>query len=460
LLLPIGFDAPTARRPIATYVLVSLCVVAYLLSGDFPYERSGWARALVAWTGDVEAKRRQLEERKRTTDPVLHAISDFKTEEMILDSAVHWSRRPWTLLTCTFLHGDIMHLVGNMVFLLLFGRAVNGWLGNLRYTLLYLALGGLASVGHILFGGGHFAGLVGASGAIAGAMGLAASVFPKYRVRFFYFFMYRMGTFQTRAFWALVLWFAWDLVQALLVMSADLGNPGVAFMAHVVGFAGGLGAGAVMLKTGQAERHDGDILNWFTGAPERRERQRLHEYIDDMSADMRKTHIGGLEEALGGEPAPPAAAAGAGRPPGRSVTAGFDRTPARSRTAAFDASPASSGGAGAGAAAGSLAAEVTRALLAASLDASLRAPAIDAYRQLVSAFPSERLPVEALRAAAQIAHLERDWELEVSTAERYARSYPADPALGRVLGRAATVCRQWLGDPDRAARLSSMLSGS
>ncbi len=447
MLLPIGFDAPTGRQPIATYVFAGLCIVAWLLSGDFPYEKADWARSMVAWCGDKEAALAKL---KRTREAVRRthgevpdshpAMAEIAGGEAFLESTTHWSRRPWTLLTCTFLHGNIMHLIGNMLFLIIFGRAVNGWLGNLTYTLLYLGLAAVASVGHIVFSGSHFCGLVGASGAIAGVMGLSASVFPKYRVKFFYWFRFRMGTFQTPAFWALLLWFAWDLVQAMLFSVAGE-SAGVAFMAHVAGFVGGLVAGALVLKTGLATRHDGDILNWFTGAPDKRERQRLREYISDMEAERRGPTGPSLDDHLAARP--PAAV------PSRSRTAGFGAGAFGARGARAEARQS--------APAGRLTAQVTESLRAATADPTRRAEALQNYRQLLELHPGVRLPLSAYRAAADIAHIASQWDLEVMTAERAARHHGSDPATPALVGRAARVCRERLGNPRRADQLEALL---
>jgi membrane associated rhomboid family serine protease len=432
-------------------VLAGLCVVAWLLSGDFPYEKAGWARSMVAWCGDVdalkEAARSQIEEDKQKVRrrhgevPASHpAMADIAESEEFLESIAHWSRRPWTLLTCTFLHGSIMHLIGNMLFLIIFGRAVNGWLGNLTYTLLYLALGVVASVGNIVFSGSHFCGLVGASGAIAGVMGLSASVFPKYRVKFFYWFRFRMGTFQTPAFWALLLWFAWDLVQAVFFSVAGESG-GVAFMAHVAGFVGGLGAGALVLKMELATRHDGDILNLFTGAPDKRERQRLREYISDMETERRGPTGPSLDDHLA---APPPTAL-----PNRSRTASFGGAAFGARGARTDA--------GQSAPAGRLTAQVTESLRAATADPTRRAEALESYRQLLQLHPGVRLPLSAYRAAADIAHIASQWDLEVLTAERAARHHASDPATPPIVGRAARVCRERLGNPRRADQLEALL---
>jgi membrane associated rhomboid family serine protease len=145
-----------------------------------------------------------------------------------------------------------------MVFLFVFGRAVNSWLGTVRYLGLYLLLGVVASLGHALFSAENFGGLVGASGAISGVMGLALALFPRHNVRVLYFLRFRAGTFEIAAFWALIFWFAWDLIQLLLL--SPQGGGGVAFMAHIIGFIAGAGAGALMLGCGLAKPHDADLL--------------------------------------------------------------------------------------------------------------------------------------------------------------------------------------------------------
>ena len=198
MLLPIGFDAPKSRQPYATYALVALCTVIWLLARD-PYAEP-WSGRLVAWRGDVESYKKEMGaelDRIEKQYPSQTRV-DIRRERAALKSIVHWTRRPWTLLTCAFLHADVLHLLGNMAFLFIFGRAVNGWLGTLRYLLLYLFLAVFATLGHILFSGSNVSGLVGASGAIAGVMGLAAALFPRQRVRFLFMFYFRFGTFQAR----------------------------------------------------------------------------------------------------------------------------------------------------------------------------------------------------------------------------------------------------------------------
>jgi len=258
MFIPIGFEAPSQRQPIVTYVLVAACTLIWLGSTD-PFEQA-WSRDMVAWTGDPSTLKRKLERQLEALPEDVRAALGAEAQDLIqlADSIEPWTSRPWTLLTCTFLHGGFFHLAGNMLFLFVFGRAVNSWLGTLRFLALYLLLGFIASLGHALFSGDNFAGLVGASGAISGVMGLALALFPKHNVRILYWLRYRAGTFEIAAFWALIFWFGWDLIQ-LLLLSPE-GGGGVAFMAHIMGFIAGVGAGILMLACGLAQRHGTDLL--------------------------------------------------------------------------------------------------------------------------------------------------------------------------------------------------------
>jgi rhomboid family protein len=258
MFIPIGFDAPKGRQPIVTYVLVAACTLIWLGSMN-PFEHA-WSRSMVAWTGDVAGLKAELKKELDALPEEARAKATAEAQGLIelVDSSEPWTSRPWTLLTCTFLHGDFFHLLGNMLFLFVFGRAVNSWLGTVRYLALYVLLGVIASLGHALFSADNFSGLVGASGAISGVMGLALALFPRHKVRIFYWLRFRAGTFEIAAFWALIFWFGWDLIQLLLL--SPKGGGGVAFMAHIMGFLAGAGAGALMLGCGLTERHDLDLL--------------------------------------------------------------------------------------------------------------------------------------------------------------------------------------------------------
>lgn len=169
--------------------------------------------------------------------------------------------RWYTFVTSVFLHAGFFHIVFNLLFLWVFGDNVEDKLGHALYLLFYLAAGALSCTFFMLFTG--FAKgsvpLIGASGAIAGVMGCYMVFFPEARIRVFYWvFWILMGVFRIRAKWALGLWIAMNLVNWLVFRSHFV--TGVAYAAHVGGFAVGIGV-AILLKgwlvrTGRVTRDD------------------------------------------------------------------------------------------------------------------------------------------------------------------------------------------------------------
>jgi membrane associated rhomboid family serine protease len=144
---------------------------------------------------------------------------------------------PGRMFSAMFLHGDGGHLIGNMVFLVILGLAVEPVLGSLGFLVVYLLAGigaGLFSLG---WRWGEVGGMLGASGAIAGLMGAFAVLWGQRRVRLFYWFFVIFDYTRVRALWLLPVWFGWEFVQ--LLMSPDAG---VGFDAH----AGGILSGAAL----------------------------------------------------------------------------------------------------------------------------------------------------------------------------------------------------------------------
>src|SRR5262245_24911414 len=150
-----------------------------------------------------------------------------------------------TLFTAMFMHGSLMHLLGNMWFLWIFGDNVEDDLAHGRYLAFYLATGVLASLAHVVttfaFGDNPFIPSLGASGAISGVMGGYLVLHPHRRVTVI---LLRFLT-QVPGYVAVGLWFAFQLISAFGVIGqgAQAGG-GVAFMAHVGGFV----AGVVLVK--------------------------------------------------------------------------------------------------------------------------------------------------------------------------------------------------------------------
>ena len=155
----------------------------------------------------------------------------------------------WTYLTHMFVHAGIFHLVGNMIFLFLFGCCVEDMIGRVRFACMYLAGGIIASLAYIAFSPAHFLSEIpmgGASGAISACMGMYLLLRADAEIEFKYFFWLiayvRAGEFDLPAWIAITFWFAKDLLGMIIGLSSHQ-HGGVAFGAHV----GGLLAGCAMI---------------------------------------------------------------------------------------------------------------------------------------------------------------------------------------------------------------------
>ena len=150
-----------------------------------------------------------------------------------------------TLLVSMFMHGSLMHLLGNMLFLWIFGDNIEDDLGHGRYIAFYLTTGLLASLAHVVstftFGDNPFIPSLGASGAISGVMGGYLVMHPRRSVRVI---VLRMLT-TVPGYVAVGMWFILQLISAYGVLGqGPQSGGGVAFMAHIGGFI----AGAVLVR--------------------------------------------------------------------------------------------------------------------------------------------------------------------------------------------------------------------
>jgi len=145
---------------------------------------------------------------------------------------------PLTLLTSQFLHGGIFHLLGNMLYLWIFGNNIEDLLGRVRFLLFYLLCGSLAAIAHLILNPYSTLPMVGASGAIAGVLGAYLITFPRARVTVLIFVFFFITTTQVPALIVLGIWF---VMQFLYVFSAPGGGgASIAYMAHIGGFLAGL----------------------------------------------------------------------------------------------------------------------------------------------------------------------------------------------------------------------------
>lgn len=144
----------------------------------------------------------------------------------------------YSFITYQFLHGGVMHLLGNLFFLIVCGFAVEAAIGHWRFLLFYLATGCVGGYAHIALNGESSTPLIGASGSISGVMAMYLAVFRLKRIEFFYWFFFFAGYFRAPALLILPFYIGKEIHS--YYSNAD---SNVAFMAH----AGGFVAGALLI---------------------------------------------------------------------------------------------------------------------------------------------------------------------------------------------------------------------
>lgn len=138
----------------------------------------------------------------------------------------------YTLFTSTFLHWSWMHLLGNMLFLYVFGDNIESRIGNFKYLLFYVIAGIAASLWHVLTNMGSDIPSLGASGAISGVLGAYLVLFPNSRIKVLNL-TYWVGTYLIPAKQFLVYWIVLQLISAGAAWSAVEDASGVAWFAHI-----------------------------------------------------------------------------------------------------------------------------------------------------------------------------------------------------------------------------------
>lgn len=163
-----------------------------------------------------------------------------------------------SLFLSLFLHGGWLHLLGNMLFLWVYGDNVEARLGRLKYLLAYLGMGVAATLAFAAFQLDSSAPLIGASGAISGVLGAYFWWFPKNRVKLLVILFFFVDVWRVPARWVLGIYLVWDNIVPVLF--GGPGEGGVAYGAHIGGFAAGL-VMAMLLgrsKDGVAEQDEGE----------------------------------------------------------------------------------------------------------------------------------------------------------------------------------------------------------
>jgi len=174
----------------------------------------------------------------RLEDAIMHfAVIPYDVTHRIFDARVIF-----TLFSSLFFHGGIFHILGNMLYLWVFGNNIEDRLGHLRFVFFYFACGIFATIGHILFAVNSKTPLIGASGAISGVLGAYLILFPRARVLVLVPIFLFWRIIRISAKWFLLFWIAlqfFNVTNSRVFMDAA-NDGGVAWFAHIGGFFAGI----------------------------------------------------------------------------------------------------------------------------------------------------------------------------------------------------------------------------
>jgi membrane associated rhomboid family serine protease len=222
-MFPLRDSVPVQRWPVVTWLLIGMNVWAFLNELLLGPELEAFVRT---W-GFVPARH--------------FAMAELNPED--------WVGRYLPIFTSMFLHGGWLHLLGNMLYLYIFGDNVEDRLGHLRYLVFYLACGVGAALVHAHLAPDSTIPTVGASGAISGVLGAYFVLFPYARVYTLVPFVFVfLGVVEIPAGVYLGLWFAMQLLNGAVGLAVPVEvSGGVAWWAHIGGFAMGTAVASLLL---------------------------------------------------------------------------------------------------------------------------------------------------------------------------------------------------------------------
>ncbi|HVP37407.1 MAG TPA: rhomboid family intramembrane serine protease [Terriglobales bacterium] len=212
-MLPLKDDIPSYKKPIITPLLIGINVIVFL----YQFSLGPGAEGLVLKYGAIP-----------------YNVTHLRNVSHHVNFPI-----PLTLFTAMFLHGGFLHLLGNMLYLWIFGDNVEDRLGKFKFILLYLVSGLIAGLSQVLISPKSTVPMIGASGAIAGVLGAYMVGFPYAKVLTLVFFGFFARIIRIPAFFVLGFWFILQIIYALPSLGVQNAG-GVAFFAHIGGFLAGI----------------------------------------------------------------------------------------------------------------------------------------------------------------------------------------------------------------------------
>jgi membrane associated rhomboid family serine protease len=230
--IPLRDANPTRRTPVVTIALIALCVVAfaYELGRQATGGEAGFERFLADWA----------------LNPVhLTAALGGEGSEGLTHQVA-------TVFSSMFLHAGWIHLIGNMLYLWIFGNNVEDRFGRLRFLAFYLLGGVAAAAGQVAIDPSFDGPVIGASGAIAAVLGAYLVLYPGARVLTVVFLGFFFQLLQVPAVILLGFWFVLQLLSGVASLGPEAAATQVAFFAHIGGFVFGLVVGLIVRAVGGA----------------------------------------------------------------------------------------------------------------------------------------------------------------------------------------------------------------
>jgi membrane associated rhomboid family serine protease len=240
--IPLRDANPTRRFPLLTIALIVACAVAF--AWELGVEASGGEEALARLFLEYGAVPARL--------------------TAAVDAGDLLSGATLGALTSMFLHGGWLHLIGNMLYLWIFGNNVEDRFGRIGFVVFYLAGGVAAVVTQVAVDPHSPIPLVGASGAIAATLGAYLVLFPRARVLALVFLGFFYQLLEIPAVVVLGFWFVLQLIEGIGSLGASSALGGVAFFAHIGGFVAGM-AVAWLVKTMRPRPRGGPGLGYGVG---------------------------------------------------------------------------------------------------------------------------------------------------------------------------------------------------
>ncbi len=213
-MFPIWDDVPTKKFPLITVILIVLNSIVYLyqMSLGERFNEFIYSMGLVPFE-------------------IAHHIDLFPTGP----SPIYL-----TILFSMFMHGSIVHLLGNMLFLWIFGNNIEDYLGKKYFVIFYLFCGTAAALTQIFFNPDSIVPMVGASGAIAGVLGAYLLLYPRAKVTTVIIFGFFIRLIKIPAVVVLSFWIVYQFLYGISSLAVKSGEGGVAWFAHIGGFISGI----------------------------------------------------------------------------------------------------------------------------------------------------------------------------------------------------------------------------